>query len=57
VPAGVHRVRFEYRPVLLFAGLAISAVSWAVLGIVGVIALAMLVRRRAANRGYSLPPD
>jgi hypothetical protein len=46
VPAGSHRVRMEYRPVLLFAGLAISAVSWALLGIVGVV---ISLRRRQKN--------
>jgi hypothetical protein len=46
VPAGSHRVRMEYRPVLLFAGLAISAVSWAALAVVGVV---ISLRRRQKN--------
>jgi hypothetical protein len=39
VAAGAHQVRFEYRPVLLFAGLAISAVSWVLVAVIGLIAL------------------
>jgi hypothetical protein len=37
--AGAHRVRFEYRPTLLFVGLAISAVSWVLVAVAGLIAL------------------
>ena len=39
VAAGVHQVRFEYRPVLLFVGLLISAMSWVLVAIVGLITL------------------
>jgi hypothetical protein len=35
----------EYRPVLLFAGLVISAVSWLALGIVGMVVLVRHFRR------------
>ncbi|RPI99044.1 MAG: hypothetical protein EHM39_07210, partial [Chloroflexi bacterium] len=35
VAAGVHQVRFEYRPVLLSTGLAISAASWVLIAVVG----------------------
>lgn len=45
VPAGSHRVRMEYRPVLLFVGLVISAASWAALGIVGVVVLIARIRQ------------
>ncbi len=39
LPEGAHHVRFEYRPALFFAGVAISAVGWLALGVAGVVAL------------------
>lgn len=45
LPAGSHRVRFEYRPVLLFAGLAISALSWAALVVIGLVVGVRKLRR------------
>jgi hypothetical protein len=41
-PAGTHRIRFEYRPRSVVAGIGISVVGW--LGIAG---LALAARRRA----------
>lgn len=46
VPAGEHTVRFEYRPLSLYIGVAISAVGWLVAALWG-LALALGVRRAA----------
>jgi Bacterial membrane protein YfhO len=46
LPAGSHRVRFEYRPTLFFVGAAISVVGWLALGLIG---LATVLRRYAAG--------
>jgi hypothetical protein len=51
VAAGAHQVRFEYRPVLLFVGLLISAVSWVFVAIVGLIILIRLARVLVNGRG------
>ncbi len=37
LPDGAHQVQFEYRPVLLFAGAAISAAGWLAVGVIGLM--------------------
>ncbi len=50
LPAGQHLIRFEYQPRTFYAGLVISATSWAILGLIGGIGLMRRLRNRSTAR-------
>jgi hypothetical protein len=50
VPAGTHRVHFEYRPVSLVAGAVVSGVGWLALGGIGLVCVARRARRITRGR-------
>jgi hypothetical protein len=58
VPAGAHRVRFEYRPTALVVGVVVSGAGWLALGGIGLVAVARrasrMVRGQDAVRGQDI---